>query len=226
MNIPIRQLPSWERPREKILEKGVESLSNAEVLAVLLGSGNSKQSALLLAQELLTSLDKGLYQLEEITIYELMDFPGIGPAKACRILCGLELARRVKAAPAKPLNVSSPGAVYSYMLSKMQNYQKKVFVCLHLDSKNNIISEDIVSIGTLNRSLVHPREVFKKAVKNGAASILVVHNHPSGDPNPSQEDKQVTSRLKEVGELLGIPLLDHLIVARDSRFSFREAGIF
>lgn len=226
MNIPISQLPLWERPREKIMEKGVESLSNAEILAVLLGSGNRKQSALFLAQELLTSLDKGLYQLEEMTIHELMEFPGIGPAKASRILCGLELSRRAKTAPASPMNVSSPGAVYSYMLTKMKNYQKEVFICLHLDSKNNILSEDVVSIGTLNRSLVHPREVFKKAVKNGAAAVLVVHNHPSGDPTPSAEDKQVTQRLKEVGDLLGIPLLDHIIIAREERFSFREAGIF
>ncbi|NLY36392.1 MAG: DNA repair protein RadC [Tissierellia bacterium] len=226
MNIPITQLPIWERPREKIMEKGVEALSNAEVLAVLLGSGTRSQSALFLAQELLTSLDKGLHQLEEMTIHELMEFPGIGPAKASRILCGLEIARRAKTAPLSPMNVSSPGAVYSYMLTKMQNYQKEVFICLHLDSKNNILSEDVVSIGTLNRSLVHPREVFKKAVKNGAASVLVVHNHPSGDPKPSEEDKQVTKRLKEVGELLGIPLLDHVIIAREERFSFREAGIF
>lgn len=226
MNIPISQLPSWERPREKIIEKGVEALSNAEIIAVLLGSGNRGQSALLLAQELISSLDKGLYQLGEMTLHELMAFSGIGPAKASRILSGLELARRVSVAPQKPMNVSSPSAVYSYMLTKMQHYQKEIFLCFHLDSKNNIISEDVVSIGTLNRSLVHPREVFKKAVKNGAASILAVHNHPSGSPQPSLEDKQVTQRLKEVGELLGIPLLDHVIIGGDERFSFREAGLF
>lgn len=226
MNIPISQIPSWERPREKLQELGAEALSNAEILAVLLGSGSRSHSALALAQELISSLDKGLHQLEELTLVELMNFSGIGLAKAARILCALELARRVAMNPGTSISVSSPDAVYSYMLGKMETYQKEVFICLHLDSKNNIISEDVVSIGTLNRSLVHPREVFKKAIKNGAALILVVHNHPSGDPMPSQEDKQVTKRLKEVGELMGIPLLDHIIIARDRRFSFREEGIF
>lgn len=226
MNIPISKLPSWERPREKLQEMGVENLSNAELLAILLGSGNRKKSALGLAQELITSLDKGLHQLEEMTLRELMDFPGVGLAKASRIVSALELARRVSLAPQETITVSSPDAIYSYMLTRMKSYQKEVFICLHLDSKNRIISEDVVSVGTLNRSLVHPREVFKKAVKNGAASILVVHNHPSGDPQPSMEDKQVTRRLREVGEIMGIPLLDHIIIARDKRFSFREEGIF
>lgn len=226
MNIPINQLPPWDRPREKIIDQGVESLSNAEILAVLLGSGTRSQSAIGLAQKLISSLDKGLHQLEEMTVMELMDFPGIGPAKASRILCALELARRIKSTDIRVMNVSSPEAVYSHMLTKMENYQKEVFLCLHLDSKNNIISEDVVSIGTLNRSLVHPREVFRKAIKNGAASILVVHNHPSGDPRPSPEDQQVTRRLKEVGELMGIPLLDHIIIARNRKYSFREEGIF
>ncbi len=226
MNISIAKLPPWDRPREKILDQGVESLSNAELLAVLLGSGTRSQSAIGLAQELITSLDKGLYQLEEMTVVEMMDFPGIGPAKASRILCALELSRRIRATQLSSMNISSPEAVYSYMLTKMKSYQKEVFLCLHLDSKNNVISEDIVSIGTLNRSLVHPREVYKKAIKNGAAAILVVHNHPSGDVKPSQEDIQVTKRLKEVGGIMGIPLLDHIIIARDRRFSFREEGIF
>ena len=153
MSIPISQIPSWERPREKLQELGAEALSNAEILAVLLGSGSRSHSALALAQELISSLDKGLHQLEELTLVELMNFSGIGLAKAARILCALELARRVAMNPGTSISVSSPDAVYSYMLGKMETYQKEVFICLHLDSKNNIISEDVVSIGTLNRYL-------------------------------------------------------------------------
>lgn len=225
MNIGMMDLPEWERPREKLRLQGVSGLSNAELLAVLLGSGTREQSALSLAQALLVSFPKGLSQMEELTLEELMEFPGIGLAKAARILCSLELARRVGLEPAHQMCVSSPEAVYQYMKNKLMHLQREVFICLHLNVKNRIIAEDTVSVGTLNNSLVHPREVFKKAVKNGAAAILVVHNHPSGDPTPSQDDHRVTLRLKEVGELLGIPLIDHIIIAKEGNFSFREQGI-
>ncbi len=225
MNIGMMDLPEWERPREKLRLQGVSGLSNAELLAVLLGSGTREQSALSLAQALLVSFPKGLSQMEELTLEELMEFPGIGLAKAARILCSLELARRVSLEPTPQMCVSSPEAVYQHMKNKLIHLQREVFICLHLNVKNRIIAEDTVSMGTLNNSLVHPREVFKKAVKNGAAAILVVHNHPSGDPTPSQDDHRVTLRLKEVGELLGIPLIDHIIIAKEGNFSFREQGI-
>ena len=225
MNIGMMDLPEWERPREKIRLHGVDALSHAEILAVLLGSGTREKSALSLSQTLLASFTKGLAQMEELTLEELMNFPGIGLAKASRILCALELSRRIRAEPSVKLCVSSPAAVYEHMKNKMNHLQREVFICLHLNVKNRIIAEDTVSIGTLNNSLVHPREVFKKAVKNGAAAILVVHNHPSGDPTPSQDDCRVTKRLKEVGELMGIPLLDHIIIAKEGNFSFREEGL-
>lgn len=218
----IQNMVPCERPREKILQKGVQVLSNSELLAVVLQSGSKDESALVLGQRVISILDHGLQDLSQTTIEELVQLKGIGPAKACQILSAMELGRRIACEKDKCLArliLRQPSSIFQ---KQLRHLNKEEFIVVFLNTKNMISSYEVISIGSLNASIVHPREVFNRAIKKSAASILLVHNHPSGNPEPSQDDIAITKRLWEVGNLIGIHVLDHLIISDDAYYSFKE----
>ncbi len=212
-----------ERPREKLLEHGCESLSNRELLAIILRVGTRRQSALSLADQVLAHFGS-LRELREARCEELQAIEGIGLAKAAQILAALELGRRVQASVRMPTVVRTPQDASDLVMEHLRYLDREVMRLLLLDSKHQVIATPVVSVGTLNASMVHPREIFKECIRRSAAAVIAVHNHPSGDPSPSSEDIKVTKRLFQAGEILGIDLLDHIIIG-DNRFvSMKEAG--
>ena len=222
-NLTIHDLPRIERPREKLLKYGAGRLSAAELLAILLGTGKKGESVLLLAKKLLKAFS--FEKLPCITPDEFLQISGIGPAKACELLASIELGKRLF--QNKKVIISQllkPQDVFD-SLKDIRESKKEHFVVLFLDSRNQQIHREIISIGTINASLVHPREVFEPAVKHLAVQVILCHNHPSGDLNPSEEDLTVNKRLVEAGKLLGIEVLDHIIVNKDSFSSFKENGL-
>jgi len=220
----IKELPQTQRPRERLIEGGTESLSDFELLALIIGGGSPKATAIDLANRLLSRFG-GFRKLARATIGELTAIHGIGPAKAARIQAALGIARRY-AAEDMPSGTPIGGSkqVYEHMREKLAGEQKEYFCTLLLDTKNCLIDKEWVAVGSLNESVVHPREAFQSAVSQSAAKVIFVHNHPSGNPEPSQQDRRLTRRLREVGNLLGIPVLDHVIIGRDEYYSFAEAG--
>ncbi len=221
----IRNWPEDERPREKVLRSGVRALSEAELLAIVLRSGTGTASALDIARELL-ACQGGLHALGERNAEELMRVRGIGAAKAAGIVAALELGRRVQASNGNGrIVLRAPEDVGRRMVPLLRDRRTVAFVVLILRSDNSLKEEIELTSGTLNASLVHPREVFKAAIDHGAASIIVVHNHPSGNPEPSAEDLQITRQLAEAGKIVGIPLRDHLIVAGGGYTSLAERGV-
>ena len=199
------------RPREKLQAKGAESLSDYELLMAIIGSGNAQADVTKIARDVQKLLkEKG----SALTYDDLLDIKSLGPAKATQIMAGFELWRRQFEVSERPI-IDSPGKAVE-QLSDIRTKQQEYFVCLTLDGANRLIAKRIISIGTLTSSLVHPREVFSDAITDRAASIIVAHNHPSGNLQPSGADRAVTERLREAGELLGIALLDHLIITKDS----------
>lgn len=224
--IMLRDIPNEERPRERLIQFGAETLSNIELLAILLRTGSSKESVFQLAQKILTEL-KSIQNLYDVTIEELTKIRGIGPAKAVQIKAAIELGKRiVKKAPLDKISINSPKDVANLLMEDMRYLKQEHFITLLLDTKNNIVSKETISVGSLNSSIVHPREVFKPAIKKSVSSIVIVHNHPSGDPAPSQEDINVTKRLINAGEILGIDVLDHVIIGDLKYFSLKEKGLF
>ena len=200
-------------------------LSNSELLAILIRTGTPQRSALDIARELTD--DDGFYSniAKARSVADLSKIKGLGPAKAATILAAVELGRRVAGAqPQKKIRFSSPEACVNFLMPRLRYEGNEKFVVMLLDSKNQLIKMQQVSEGSLNASVVHPREVFAPAVLHRAACILAAHNHPSGDPAPSSEDRRLTSALKETGIVMGIPLLDHIIIGDGRYFSFRENG--
>lgn len=225
-DMKLMDLPVSERPREKAQRFGVEQLSTAELIAILLRSGSRQDSALALANRLLSQTHNGVNDLAYFTLNQLMELPGIGLAKATTLLASFELGRRQQMVVSEPAQrLSSPQAVVDLVKGRIAHLSREVFMVLQLNVKNDVISEEIVSQGTINSSIVHPREVFQNAIKNGAAAIIVTHNHPSGDPSPSDEDIQVTKRLQETGKIIGIPILDHVIIGKHDSFSMKAHGM-
>jgi DNA repair protein RadC len=220
---PIKDLPAVDRPREKLLARGPQVLYLKELVAILLGSGTRGQSALRLAQTVLEG--QGRRSLSEVTPEELLRLPGIGPAKAARVVAAIELGRRLLMPERGGAAMRSPHDVYELTRRDMEGARKERFLALYLDTAHRVIHWELVSLGTLDTSLVHPREVFHPAVERTAAAVVVVHNHPSGETSPSQEDVELTRRLVEAGRLMGIELLDHVIVSRTGFFSFKEGGL-
>lgn len=220
----IKELPVDMRPREKMLAKGEEYLSEAELLAILLGSGTRKLSAIELAQHLLQKYD-GLRLFKTLTIQEMLEHEGIGLAKAARIRAAAELGRRLALMSNQQQQIKSPEDVKNYVMEDMRYYDREHFKCLYLNRKNQVISLETISIGGLANSLVHPREVFKPAVKRSAAAVILIHNHPSGDPTPSKEDINITKRLIESGKLLGIEVLDHVIIGDGRYVSLKASNV-
>lgn len=220
----LRNVPHEERPRERMMQYGAEALSHTELLAILLRTGTKQESAVHLAGKILKECGS-LRNLLDMSMSELTAIKGIGPAKAVQLRAGIELGRRiVRSGHGETVTVRKPQDAANYVMEELRYLKKEHFVCLFLNTKNHIIARETLSVGTLNASLVHPREVFRAAVKAGSASIICVHNHPSGDPMPSPEDISLTKRLVEAGELMGIEVLDHLVIG-DGRFiSLKEHG--
>ncbi|MFA1711770.1 DNA repair protein RadC [Peribacillus frigoritolerans] len=220
----IRDYPKEERPRERFLQDGPQSLSNQELLALLLRTGSREESVLQLSGRLINSF-KGLRLLKEASVEELIMIKGIGEAKAIQILASVELGRRINNLNDQDRYViRSPEDGANYCMEEMRFLSQEHFVCLYLNTKNQVLQKTTVFIGSLNASIVHPREVFKEAFKRSAASIICLHNHPSGDPSPSREDIEVTKRLVECGKIIGIEVLDHIIIGEHKYVSLKEKG--
>lgn len=223
-SLMIRDLPLDERPRERLLTEGAEFLSNAELLAILLRTGTKNQSALQMAHYILQETE-GLKFLNEMTIEELMTIKGIGRNKAIQLLASMELGKRMARKPLTKISpIYSPEDCVAFLSAEMKHLTQEHFVVIFLDTKNYVIGKKTIFIGSLNKAIVHPREVFKEAIKRSSASIICAHNHPSGDPTPSEQDIGLTHRLYEAGELIGIKVLDHLIIGDEQFVSLKEKG--
>jgi DNA repair protein RadC len=223
-SLMIRDFPQDERPRERLVQDGPASLSNHELLAILLRTGSKEESVLQLANRLLTQFE-GLRMLNDATIEELTSMKGIGQTKAIQIMAALELGRRMGRLQYDDRYViRSPEDGAKYVMEDMRFLSQEHFVCLYLNTKNQVLHRQTIFIGSLNASIVHPREVYKEAFRRSAASIICIHNHPSGDPSPSKEDIDVTKRLSECGKIIGIELLDHLIIGDQKYVSLKEKG--
>ncbi|WP_243290701.1 DNA repair protein RadC [Bacillus sp. FJAT-47783] len=222
--LSIRDFPKNDRPRERMMNEGPESLSNHELLAILLRTGTKNESVLHLSNKVLKQFD-GLRMLKDASIEEITSIPGIGTAKAVQVMAALELGRRVHQLTFQErYAIRSPKDAANYVMEEMRFLTQEHFVCLYLNTKNQVLQKRTVFIGSLNASIVHPREVFKEALKRSAASIICMHNHPSGDPTPSREDIEVTKRLSECGKLIGIEVLDHIIIGEQKYVSLKEKG--
>lgn len=228
-NQPIKAWPEDERPRERLLQFGEETLSEAQLLGIILRTGDpaSKASAVDLARGLLEEFQNDLSAMSNASVPELCKVQGIGPAKACEIKAAFELGRRRMEKDDGPLRrkqLRCSEDVAKVYMPKFTGEKREQFRVIMLDRKNRVMRDEMVSKGSLDASVVHPREVFNKAIRDSAAAIICVHNHPSGDPQPSPEDRALTRRLVDAGETIGIPVLDHIIVGRNDYVSFKDEG--
>lgn len=224
----IKDWPEDERPREKLLKRGAAALSDAELLALVLRTGDAAagKSAIDLGRELLERFDGNLRELAQAELNELQQIKGLGLAKAASIKAAFTLGSRFQARRLETLErFTSPAQVFDFFHHELRDSRKELFLILLLDGKNRITRKVQVSEGSLNQSIVHPREVFAPAVRESAAAVIFIHNHPSGDPAPSREDRESTRRLNEAGEILGIKVLDHIIIGDGAYFSFVESGL-
>lgn len=219
----IKELPLDERPIEKAIKYGFDKISNAELIALIIHTGTKSKSAKEIAEEILSKDPEGIRQLAHYEVEELEAIAGIGHAKAARLLAAVELGKRIATYRGCIEEfISSPEDVVKILMEDMRYLSKEFFKVVILNSKGRVITIDTVSIGELNSAGVHPREVFSKAVKKSGAALILVHNHPSGDPTPSQADIKTTKRLMEAGELMGIPVLDHIIIGDGKYTSMRN----
>ncbi len=226
MNVLIKDIPLSERPRERLINKGVEYLSNEDLLAILLKTGTKDYSVKTLASNILKQIEN-INNLKDINLESLIKIKGIGKAKACEILAAIELGKRLnqKIDNLNQIKVYSSSSIYEYYQAKLGDKLQEYFYCVYLDTKNHIIKDKLLFIGTINESLIHPREIFKEAYLLSASSIICVHNHPSGNINPSNNDIIMTKQLIEVGKILGIKVLDHIIIGKDNYFSFNDNNL-
>ena len=223
----INQWPLEDRPREKLLERGAEHLTEAELLAILLGTGSAgqQQSALDHARLLLMHFG-GLQGIDDASVAELMVLKGMGHAKAARLKACLELGRRREDLRCETGQLlSSPEEVFRHFRPRCVNAKRESFYVVMLNNRNRKIREVKISEGSLTASVVHPREVYNPVIRESAAGVIFVHNHPSGDPSPSREDVEITHRLRQVGEVLGVRVHDHVVVGHDRFFSFNREGL-
>lgn len=222
----IKDLPLNERPREKLEKYGVETLSNEELIAIIIRTGNKEDTAIDLGRRVLSLDERGLAALRDVSLEELMEVKGIGKCKGGQILSALELGKRLSFRESlEKFKIQSPRSIADLFMDEMRYLQKEHFRIILLDTKNQIIGTEEISVGTLNASIVHPRDVFKVAIKKNSNAIILIHNHPSGDPTPSREDINVTTRLIESGNILGIKVLDHIVIG-DKRFvSLKERNL-
>jgi len=222
----IRHWAVPDRPRERLSAVGPAALSTRELVALLIGSGREGRSAIEVAGEALGRADGSLRRLSASSPAELARTPGIGPAVAARLCAALELGRRMAAeAPAERTRIQGPMDVYARCAPSMRDLAQEEFRVLLVNAQHAVVRELVVTRGILDASVVHPREVFRAAVSESAAAVVLVHNHPSGDPTPSPEDREVTRQLAEAGAMIGIPVLDHIIIGDGRYASFVEAGL-
>jgi DNA repair protein RadC len=220
----IHRWPEGERPRERLLREGASALSDAQLMAILLRIGRRNSSAIEVAMELLDKVD-GLQGLANRGLDELCRVPGVGPAKAVQLQAAIELGKRVLAAPLSTgMRIGSSHDVFRHYYPVLRDLRHELFKAILLDAKHSIIRDTTISKGSLTLSIVHPREVFSLAIREAAAAVIFLHNHPSGDPHPSEEDRALTSRLVAAGTLLGIKVLDHLIIGDGRYVSFADQG--
>lgn len=226
MSYRIRDLPVRERPRERLFGAGAQALSTRELLAILIGSGIETRSAVEIAGTLLQAGDGSLRRLGTLGLPEIQRLPGIGPAVAARILAALELGRRMaRETAAERPRIQGPADVYELCAPGLRDLRHEEFRVLLLNTQHAVLRELTVTRGTLDASVVHAREVFRPAISESAAAVILIHNHPSGDPAPSREDRDVTAQLAAAGRMIGIPVLDHVVVGEDRYVSFVEMGL-
>jgi DNA repair protein RadC len=218
--LTMRELPVGERPREKLLAVGAAALSDAELVAILLRTGCRQATALELARALLQ--DGGIRVLAEATVHDLAQASGMGMAKACALKAAAEIGRRLSSSRAERATIQCPGDVSGILMEEMRYLDREHFRVVMLNTKNQVLGVEPVAVGSLNSAIIHPREIFKWPVRRSAAAVILVHNHPSGDPTPSRDDVEVTYRLVEAGRLLGIEVLDHVIIGDNCFQSLRE----
>lgn len=220
----ISVIPNDSRPRERLAKIGAENLSNHELLAIILRTGTKGRNVLVLAMEVLNAVDD-IYRLRHSSLQELMKIPGIGRVKASEVLAAVEFGKRVnQSAQLKKGKVSSSSWAGKYLQEELSNLNQENVMALYLNTKNEIIKKDTVFIGSLNSSVAHPREIFNRAISYSAARIILAHNHPSGNLDPSEADLVFTQRMIEAGDLLGIEVLDHFIIGDNCYLSLREEG--
>ncbi len=227
--LKIKDLPVQERPYEKLEKYGAEMLSDAELLAIIIRTGSRFDTSVTLAQKILAQdrAGKGLAFLHELSLEQLMKIKGIGRVKAIQIKAALELSKRIAAAYryGNPVIIKAPEDISNLVMEEMRHLNREVFKVVLLNTKNHVIRVHNVSVGSLNASIVHPREVFSEVVKAGCSAVAFVHNHPSGDPEPSKEDINITCRLVNAGNILGIRVLDHIIIGNGRYVSLKEKGV-
>ncbi len=220
----IKKWPEDERPRERLLKHGPRFLSDAQLLAIILRTGGGGKSAIDLAIELMNKF-KNLRDMEQASVYEFSKFKGMGNAKIAQVKAALEIGRRfLGESIQRGSQFLSANEVFQYYKQKIGNINKEVFHCAMLDAKNRVIKDCRISEGTLTNSLIHPREAFRDAIKESAVSVIFVHNHPSGDPEPSREDIIITEKLVNAGSIVGIKVLDHIIIGDNQFTSMMEKG--
>lgn len=225
----VNDLPPEERPRERLANLGAHSLSVHELLAIIISKGIKGESVMTTSQNLLAAFGS-LNGLHEASLQDIQSVKGLGFAKACQVKAALELARRIEKSDS-PVNMLvvkskskpvSQSEIYKLIKKQISTYTQEHFIVISLNTKSKVIGIDTIFIGTLNSSLVHPRETLETAIRRHAASFIVAHNHPSGDPEPSEEDTKVTKLLFEAGQIIGITMLDHLVIGKNSYFTFRD----
>jgi DNA repair protein RadC len=223
----VKELPLDDRPREKLLLRGAQSLSDAELVAILLRTGKKGKSVLEIARELINS-EGNLAMLATKTVDSLQQVSGIGKDKAATLAAAFELSRRILSQPKWLSNkkITSPQDIADIFIPLLRDDNKEKFIVVCLNSANKIIKYETISVGNLNSSIVHPREVFKVAIDNSSASIILIHNHPSGNPEPSNEDIRITKKIVETGKIMEIPVFDHLIIAGETYTSFVDKRLF
>ena len=221
----IKEWAADDRPREKMMDKGKASLSNAELIAILIGSGNAEQSAVELARDILDRVGNNLIDLSNLSLKELMEHKGIGEAKAISIMAALELGKRRRAAEAATDNILRDSKnAYERILDKLDDMQQEHFFAIYINQSRNILKIECVSYGGLTNAIADPKVIFRNAINIGATSILLSHNHPSGNPKPSEEDRQLTKKFVAAGKLLDISVVDHIIIGKERYYSFLDNG--
>ncbi len=221
----IKEIPFEERPRERFLKYPSQTISTHELIAIILRTGSKQESVIELAKRILYKYGN-LKELSSASIKDLMKIRGIGTSKAIELLAAFELGKRVSKESFTPqVKLFSPESIYLFLKDELEMKTQEHFLALYLNTKGELLKKETLFIGSLNSSLIHPRELFKHAVLNSAATIIVSHNHPSGDPTPSSQDIDITKILHKNGKMMDIELLDHIIIGKDRYYSFKEKGI-
>lgn len=225
-HITMKEMPESEKPYEKCLSYGAQELSDAELLAVILRTGTRERTSLQTAQRLLCGGEGNLLNLITMTLEEMQNIPGIGQVKAAQMKCVAELAMRIaRTKRAVRISLNQPESVAGYYMETLRHEPKEKLLLAMFDAKSSLLGDEVISVGTVRHSLVSPREVFLKALQYKAVHIVLLHNHPSGDPTPSEADKMVTKRIAACGKMMDIALADHIIIGDNNYISFREKGL-